>query len=234
LYPKYLTHNYRNGKEENMPVRKVSNRGGNIIGRFPSLKLGRMVAFESLIERDFIYLLDFESDVAWFAEQPLTIPYQHEGKNLSYTPDFHVIRDGRNILVECKLRKFVNTDDNQRKFAAAQAWCEAKGWVFQVVSDEQLRRGFRVHNVKLLTQFARYNIGPAVKHCIRSFLASTLGPVSVTDVMVNVAPERPQMAIIPILHLAFHHELVLPLDEAPISTQSPVRLAPQLTAGRYV
>jgi hypothetical protein len=56
-----------------MPVKKVSNRGGNIIGRFPSLKLGRMVDFESLIERDFIYVLDFEPDVESFSEQPLTI-----------------------------------------------------------------------------------------------------------------------------------------------------------------
>ena len=216
-----------------MPVRKVSNHGGNIIGHFPSLKLGRMVAFESLIERDFICLLDFESDVVWFAEQPLIIRYERKGKTLSYTPDFHVIRGNQNILVECKPRKFIDKDDNQRKFAAAQAWCEAKGWVFQVVSDEQLRRGHRVRNVKLLTQFARYNIEPAVKHCIRTFLAGTLDQVRVADVMVNVAPEKPQTVIIPILHLAFHHELVLPLDEAPISTNSPVRLAPQLREGRY-
>ncbi len=216
-----------------MSVRKVSNRGGNIIGRFPSLKSGRMVAFESLIERDFIYLLDFESDVTWFAEQPLTISYQHKKKTLGYTPDFHVIRGDQNILVECKPQKFISKDDNQRKFAAAQAWCEAKGWVFQVISDEQLRCGYRVHNVKLLTQFARYNIEPAVKHCIRTFLTSTPAPVKVADVMANVDPERPQMIIIPIFHLAFHHEVVLPLDEEPISANSPVSLAPQLRERRY-
>ena len=37
-----------------MPVRKVSNRGGNTIGHFPSLKMGRMIDYESLIERDLI------------------------------------------------------------------------------------------------------------------------------------------------------------------------------------
>jgi hypothetical protein len=30
------------------------------IGKFPSIKLNRMVGYESLIERDFIYLLDFD------------------------------------------------------------------------------------------------------------------------------------------------------------------------------
>ena len=39
-----------------MPVRNVSNRGGNAIGRFPSLKMQRMIAFESLLERDFIWV----------------------------------------------------------------------------------------------------------------------------------------------------------------------------------
>ena len=214
-----------------MPVRKVSNRGGNVIGRFPSLKLNRMVAFESLIERDLIYLLDFEPEVTWFAEQPLTISYPHKGKNLSYTPDFHIIRDGQNILVECKPQKYINTDTNQRKFAVAQAWCAAKWWGFQVIGDEQLRRGYRVRNVKLLTQFARYEIGSEVKSCIHAFLTNAPSPVRVAEVMVNVAPARPQAVIIPILHLTFHHELILPLDEAAISVDSPVKLAPGLMKG---
>ena len=63
-----------------MPVRKVSNRGGNAIGRFPSTKMGRMIAFESLLERDFIYLLDYDPTVDWFEEQPLSIEYQHEAQ----------------------------------------------------------------------------------------------------------------------------------------------------------
>jgi len=53
-----------------MPVRNVSNRGGSVIGRFPSIKMERMIAFESLLERDFIYLLDYDARVEWFEEQP--------------------------------------------------------------------------------------------------------------------------------------------------------------------
>ncbi len=61
-----------------MPVRQVSNRGGNVIGKFPSIKMGRMIAFESLLERDFIYLLDYDPAVEWFEEQPLTIEYMSD------------------------------------------------------------------------------------------------------------------------------------------------------------
>jgi hypothetical protein len=43
-----------------------------MIGLFPSLKMGRMVAFESLIEQDYLYVLDYEAAVTAFEEQPLT------------------------------------------------------------------------------------------------------------------------------------------------------------------
>lgn len=209
-----------------MPVRKVSNRGGNIIGRIPSIKMERMVAFESLIERDMIHLLDFEQDVEWFAEQPLIISYQHKGKERKYTPDFHVVRNGQNILVECKPEKRVHSDENQRKFAAAQSWCDVEGWIFQVVTDTQLRNGYRLENVKLLSQFARYAIKPGIQRRIRSFLSITPPPTTITDVIVQVVADKPQVAIIPILHMAFHHQLWLLLDDAPISVNTPVALPP--------
>lgn len=214
-----------------MPVRKVSNRGGNIIGRVPSIKMGRMIAFESLIERDLIHILDFEQDVEWFAEQPLTIAYQQKGKTRKYTPDFHVVRHGQNILVECKPEKRAHSDENQRKFAAAQSWCDAEGWIFQVITDTQLRSGYRLQNVKLMTQFARHAIEPGIQRRVRAFLSIAPSPVTVADVIVQVVADKPQVAIIPVLYMAFHHELWLPLDDAPISVNTPIALASALKGG---
>lgn len=211
-----------------MSVRKVSNRGGNIIGRIPSIKMGRMVAFESLIERDLVHMLDFEQDVEWFAEQPLIIEYEHQGKARKYTPDFHIVRHGQDILAECKPEKQVHSVENQRKFAAAQSWCDAQGWVFQVITDTQLRSGYRLQNIKLLTQFARYAVGLGIQARIRAFLSTAPCPVTVADVIVQVVSDKPQAAIIPIFYMAFHHELLLPLDGAPITVNTPVVLASAL------
>ena len=152
-----------------MPVRKVSNRGGNAIGRFPSTKMGRMIAFESLLERDFIYLLDYDPAVEWFEEQPLSIEYVHETKLLHYTPDFHLLERGRHVLVECKPERFVETEENLRKFAVAQAWCEETRWEFRVVTDQQVRNGYRLQNVKLLAQYARQKVD-VITHQIQAFL----------------------------------------------------------------
>ena len=124
-----------------MLVRKVSNRGGNVIGYFPSIKMQRMIAFESLIERDYLYLLDYELGVEWFEEQPLTIEYRHKGKPFHYTPDFHTVEAGRYVLVECKPHALVDKEENQRKFRAARTWCTNRGWKFRVVTDRDIRTG---------------------------------------------------------------------------------------------
>ena len=208
-----------------MAVRKVSNRGGNIVGHFPSLKLGRMVAFESLIERDFVYLLDYEPGVEHFSEQPLTIKYHHAGKKRQYTPDFHVVYRGQPFLFECKPVQFVDDPRNQIKFEAARWWCQEQGWTFAVVTDAQLSSGWRIANIKLLTQFARYSIGPEIKGRVFAFLASVSSSVKVLDVMQEVNPKQPQSMAIPILHMAFHHQVCIPLDEARISVNSPITLS---------
>jgi hypothetical protein len=217
--------NFKKG-ENAMPVRTVSNRGRrNVIGYFPSLKMRRMVQFESTLERDLIYLLDYDPQVAEFEEQPLKIAYQHEGKERAYTPDFRVVfTSGRIGLLECKPHCFVSKEENQRKFSAAQAWCIDHGWCFQVVTDEQLRTGYRLQNVKLLTQHARHEVSIQIKGSIFACLANAKRPLVIGDVMLAMNPVEPTAAIMPILHMAYHHELYLPLNNAPLSPQTPIQL----------
>jgi hypothetical protein len=194
-----------------MPVRKVSNHGGNAIGRFPSTKMGRMIAFESLLERDFIYLLDYDPVVDWFEEQPLSIEYQQEEQLLHYTPDFHLLEDDRHVLVECKPERFVDTDENRRKLAVGQAWCEKQGWEFRLVTDQQVRSGYRLQNIKLLSQYARQKVDAATRSQIQAFLQAAQIPVCIHDLPQAIAP------MTSLFCLAYHHEIDLPLDEAPIS-----------------
>ena len=79
-----------------LPVRKITNQGNKKkIGFFPSEKNGRSTAWESLVERDFMYLLEFDSSVISYIEQPLTISYKDNGKNYKYTPDLMVVRKNK-------------------------------------------------------------------------------------------------------------------------------------------
>ena len=213
-----------------MPVRNVTNRGGNVIGRFPSLKMQRMIAFESLLERDFIYLLDYDANVTWFEEQPLTIEYQHKGKTRHYTPDFHLIERDQHVLVECKPGNFVNTADNQRKFAVAQAWCQACDWQFRIVTDAEVRAGYRLHNVKLLTAYARLRLEPGLRCQLYALLQSLPAATSIQDLARALHPTDPTAVLADILHLAFHGVVDLPLACAPITLDTAVTLRHRVLA----
>ena len=207
-----------------MPVRKVSNRGGNAIGRFPSTKMGRMIAFESLLERDFVYLLDYDADVEWFEEQPLSIEYEHETKLLHYTPDFHLFGRGQHVLVECKPERFVETEENLRKFAVAQEWCKKQGWEFRVVTDQQVRNGFRLQNVKLLAQYARQKVDIVIRSQIHTFLRETQEDMSIHNLAQAILPGNPSAVTASIFCLAYQHAISLSLDDAPISGATAVSL----------
>jgi len=200
-----------------MPVRKVSNHGGNIIGRFPSTKMERMIAFESLLERDFIYLLEYDPSVEWFEEQPLSIEYKQEGKRLQYTPDFHLIEHGQHVLVECKPERFVETEENRHKFAAARVWCRESGWEFRIMTDQQIRSGFRLQNVKLMARYARLKVEAVMRSQIHTFLHDAQSNISISNLSHAILPEHPENVMAGILCLAYRHEITLSLDEAPIS-----------------
>jgi hypothetical protein len=188
-----------------------------------------MVSFESTLERDYAYVLDFDPEVTCFTEQPLTIEYTCAGRTLHYTPDFEVAQSGqRHWLVECKPQHLIRTEDNQRKFTAAQTWCAERGWQFEVVTDAQLRTGCRLQNIKFLTYHARFTFSLQSKAQVYAALASALGRMTVGDVTRAVAVQDPATALALIWHMAFHHEVLVPLDAAPLSVHSPITL-PALT-----
>lgn len=207
------------------PVRRASNHGKNIIGYFPSLKMGRMVNFESLIERDFIVFLDFEPQVTAFTEQPFSITYPIENKAHRYTPDFHVVcTGGRNLVCECKAAVFQDKPENLVKFAAARTWCEARGWMFLVITDTQLSSGWRIKNIKLLTQFARHSVNTQMQEAILQVVSQAAQPHRLGQVIWSVNPRTPQEVMIPLLHLAYHHRVYLSLNDAPISLETQVSM----------
>lgn len=77
--------------EESMvlgPVRKVRENPFSVTARLASPKLGRTVEAESLLEFDFLNILDFDPRVEKYGEQCLIIPWRDErGQQHKYHPD---------------------------------------------------------------------------------------------------------------------------------------------------
>ena len=75
-----------------MKNRKIGYVYGSVSGHF-SFRKEKSIAFESTLERDLLYLLEFNDSVIDVEEQPFTIEYtNHNGKLVTYTPDFFVNR----------------------------------------------------------------------------------------------------------------------------------------------
>lgn len=70
-----------------MPVRKIPKNYRSVTGTFPSYKNKRNIFYESLLERDFYLLLEFNDDVDSYEEQPFKIYYQRAKLTYRYTPD---------------------------------------------------------------------------------------------------------------------------------------------------
>ena len=71
--------------------------------KYPSLKLGRMVACESLLEGDLVILLEFSPGVLSYQEQPARIEYWDGERMREYFPDFEVcLSDGTQAHLEVK------------------------------------------------------------------------------------------------------------------------------------
>jgi len=183
-----------------------------------------MIQFESLLELDFIYLLEFDPTVTWFAEQPLEIPYEFEGKIHHYVPDFHIIRDGHDWLIECKPKKFAESDETRRKAAAASTWCDENGWIFCIVTEDEIRSGNRLQNVKFLLNYARFTVHSEDRTRIYTALHQVGSPITITELTHKLESTDQQTTLITLYHMAFRHEIEISVDGAPISTSSTVSL----------
>src|SRR2546426_9456395 len=73
-----------------MPVRIIPKNYRSLTGLVSNTRTQSMTAFESSLERDFLLLLDFDPDVEFYEEQPLTITYDDRGRRRTYTPDVFV------------------------------------------------------------------------------------------------------------------------------------------------
>jgi putative transposase len=80
------------------PVRQVRSGISNICGRYPSVKMGRTIQFESQhVELWGIYEMERDDDVLEFYDQPTRLQLRYRarsGRNTTqwHTPDFFVIR----------------------------------------------------------------------------------------------------------------------------------------------
>ncbi len=128
-------------RSSHTPARQVvAPTGGIVRGWFPSIKAQRMVAFESLLERDALYLFEFSPAVANIQEQPFKLQYACGDVVRRYTPDFALdLHDGRTVIVEIKPENKLLQADVAESLRCIEAAFMRQGQVFRVLSDLTIR-----------------------------------------------------------------------------------------------
>jgi len=75
-------------------------------------------------------ILDGNPRVETWSYEPLTIPYVHEGKTRRYIPDFLIVIDGTDMMVEVKPDELTGIGVNEAKRQAALEFCQRNGWKY--------------------------------------------------------------------------------------------------------
>lgn len=144
-------------------VREITAKRFSLTGVVNSKRLRTTIQFESSLERDFIYLLEYEDNVKYYLEQPLEIKYvDSQGNNRRYYPDFLIEYFDGQIprLVEIKYESTLISKGAElhEKFHAAKLFCEKKGFEFCVITDLQIRseRLIELNNYKFLDRYKNF------------------------------------------------------------------------------
>jgi hypothetical protein len=205
-----------------MPVRTVRHHGGNLIGMFPSVKMpGQTIHYESTIERDLCFVLEFDASVVSYAAQPFCITHTTpDGVTHRYTPDFQVVHaSGDRDLVECKPAARLADPHTQQQITIGQTWADANDYTFVLITDADLRHGHRLANIKLLWRYRQCAVAPNRIARLRSYLTHVPG-ATIAQTAAAVLDDPTPSAYLPCLcHLLFHHIITTDLTHT-LSPQS--------------
>ncbi len=171
-----------------MSRRVITRSGRHFRGRYPSRKMGRMVEYESLIERDLIQLLEFSTGVVSFQEQPERLEYFDGLKMREYFPDFAAeLVTGEVLHLEAKPQEQLESLVLSTKLSnIAKHYAAHRSESYRVITDTMVRRDPLYSNLRRLSGLRARPIGeldslelPAQGECWAS-LQSRVGVLALT------------------------------------------------------
>jgi hypothetical protein len=163
-----------NCSEMTKPVRNVKSNGRTNVGHYPSKKNGRLIQFESGLEKNLIKLLEFDPNVLEFFDQPFRIRYKDKtGKDRTYVPDFFAkFRNGTSIIFEVKIQDFIdkNVEMVNEISKAGRSHGNSIGARFEIVTEKVLKTHL-IDNVSLLLDYQNKSVDmPIQTRLIEAFI----------------------------------------------------------------
>ena len=166
----------------------VTGRRDLITGEYPSGKpaMGyRMVAYEGLLSRDFIVLVENDPRVVSYQEEPDAFPWFDGECWHSYTPDFAVtLDDGRRICVEIKpFRRLAKLPRGFRRGVEAGAMDQGYD-AFEIWTDREIG-GLALANASLVASERTFIVDEAELHRMRVTVDALGGRSTIRDLRIR-------------------------------------------------
>jgi len=181
----------------------VYQRQRHIPGRWFSTTAGRFLEYESLLERDWMLLMDFDREVEWICEQPLRLRYFKDGRPASHVPDLLVWRAGTPELCDVKTLERVESAEFQAQVQATGMACGEAGIGYRVLSepDRQL-----LVNVRWLGGYRDASADPDDE---RSRMTSLLAVERSTIAGLLAGAREPALARPVLMHMLWAGEVLV-------------------------
>ena len=151
----------------------ISRSRGQMRGKFPSIKAGRMIHCESLLELDLAVVLEFSKAIVRYREQPLTAHYVFDGRIRRYTPDFEItLASGETMLIEVKPAQKLLDEQERKRFEQIADHFARQGQRFAILTELEIRQTVLLANLRCLL---RYRGSPWSQYERRRFRGAAAG-----------------------------------------------------------
>ena len=150
-------------------------------GHFSSCKMKTSVWYNSVLQKNFMYWLEFDPDVVSYTTSTMPLKYYNRGKEELYYPDFQVIRHRKKQVVDLQLQKAIQSKKYRRLYPLLYNVCRDAEWEYTALTELQVQQKPIIFNIKLLYRYARENFSiDDYENCL-SILKSTV-PASLSEI----------------------------------------------------
>lgn len=154
-------------------ARKVVTRSKSFCtGKWPSWKAGRMTQWESLNERNAFILLDCDTRVRTYKEQPAVIQYEIAGRSFRHFPDIWARYQDREEFLEIKPAKQALDPEVQARTALMERELPRFGYRYRLLLAEELALQPRLNTCSYLARHGRRPIHAHAREWTRRMFAS--------------------------------------------------------------
>lgn len=126
-------------------------------GKFFSFKMQKTVLWRTLLEFDYIYLLEIDSQVIQYERCTFKLSYSFLRIDYILKPNFIVNRHQQKYLVYF-LRTNRKDEISTQQLKFLTGICRQNGYILQIISEEAVRLQPRLSNAKIIYKYATKSI----------------------------------------------------------------------------